>query len=69
MRGMRRIAPKRTARRLTVGSIYQGRDFVPLIRMSGKWLAAAGFPAGCHLVVRAARGRVVVRVAEPNPKP
>jgi hypothetical protein len=57
-------------RRLTV--VTRGREHgrVPEIRMSGQWLARAGFPAGSRLAVAVTPGQLVVTVtAPPEPMP
>ena len=52
-------------RKLTVcnrGRTSECRPPVPDIRMSGNWLARAGFTAGCLLAVNVEQGRLVVTV-------
>jgi hypothetical protein len=40
-------------------------EVVPQIRMSGMWLAAAGFIPGCGLTIAVRRGRLVITVVAP----
>lgn len=35
-------------------------QFVPFIRMSGKWLAMAGFHPGTHVTVRVENGALII---------
>jgi hypothetical protein len=78
------MTPKTKVRGLTVTNrsrIYDYRpgmtysrpnrvQVVPEIRMSGKWLARAGFPAGSRLAIAVEPGRLVVTVtARPRPLP
>jgi hypothetical protein len=59
--------PERKERRLTVLNRYRGGDSaVPDIRLSGRWLAEAGFAPGSRLAVSIKRqGELVVTVTAP----
>jgi Toxin SymE, type I toxin-antitoxin system len=62
-------------RRLTVSKGYQQgvrrmwgtvpQRTVPLVRLTGEWLAAAGFAVGETVLVEVKRGRLVLTVAAP----
>ena len=47
-------------RRLTVSETYDGRRTVSLLRLKGRWLEQAGFPAGARVVVQVQEGRIVL---------
>jgi hypothetical protein len=69
-RERRLMTPEKKLRRLTVTNRSQHGAFVPQVRMTGRWLARAGFPAGCRLAVAVEHGRLVVTVtARPRPLP
>jgi hypothetical protein len=53
-------------RQLAVTYRYQHQTYVPQIRMTGKWLARAGFTAGCHLAITVSYGRLVLTVGDPS---
>jgi hypothetical protein len=53
-------------RQLAVTYRYQHQTYVPQIRMTGKWLARAGFTAGCQLAITVSYGRLVLTIAEPS---
>jgi hypothetical protein len=80
----RLMTPEKKVRRLTVtnrsrlydhapGMAYSRPNrvqVVPEIRLSGKWLARAGFTGGCRLAIAVEHGRLVVTVlARPRPLP
>jgi hypothetical protein len=52
-------------RRLTISAQYQPRRWrahhVPFIRMSGTWLARAGFPIGSKINVRVENGALIIQ--------
>jgi hypothetical protein len=59
------------ARKLTVSKLFrQGHHretrFVPFIRVSGKWLARAGFQGGQHITCRAQNGTLVIEACREN---
>ena len=63
------MAPEVKMRWLTVlNRRRDGSNPVPDIRMSGEWLARAGFAPGCLLAVTVELNRLVVTV-EARPKP
>jgi len=62
------MTPEKKLRRLTVTNRYRPGGPVPEIRMSGKWLAKAGIPAGSHLAIHVERGRLVVTLMAPPPR-
>ena len=65
--GGRPMTPEK--RRLTVTNRSQHGEYVPQVRMTGWWLAAAGFPTGSRLAVAVEQGRLVVTVtAPPDPR-
>lgn len=57
-------------RKLTVSSLYRDTvqkpsdrsrpERVPHLRLSGKWLASAGFPAGARVTVSAQGGQLII---------
>ena len=49
-----------STRNLTVGETYDGRRAVSLLRLQGRWLERAGFPAGARVVVQVEEGRIVL---------
>lgn len=49
-----------STRRLTVSETYDGRRTVSLLRLKGRWLEHAGFPAGARVVVQVQEGRIVL---------
>jgi hypothetical protein len=57
----------RNLRRLTVLNRYRGGESaVPDIRLSGKWLAEAGFAPGCRVAISIERqGQLVVTITAP----
>jgi hypothetical protein len=78
------MTPEKKVRGLTVTNrsrVYDHRpgmtysrsnrvQVVPEIRLSGKWLAHAGFTGGCRLAIAVEAGRLVVTVtARPKPLP
>ena len=48
------------ARSITVGRCWQAKGMVPMIRLRGQWLAAAGFKEGTRLRVVLAGGALVL---------
>jgi len=57
-------------RELTVTNRYRLGGPVPEVRMSGRWLAEAGFPAGSRLAIKVECSRLVVTVtSRPRPLP
>ena len=47
---------------------YHRESVVPKVRLSGKWLQAAGFKPGAHLELTViSRGVIELRVCEPVP--
>ena len=42
--------------------IGRGKE-LPMIRLRGRWLAAAGFPRGARVAVIVSRGRLTLEVA------
>ncbi|MFQ5903178.1 MAG: SymE family type I addiction module toxin [Candidatus Binatia bacterium] len=48
------------SRKLTISKTYDGRRAVPLLRLQGRWLERAGFPAGARVVVRVQERRIVL---------
>ena len=52
------------SRRFTVSSQFRPRRrgfaTVPFLRMSGRWLAEAGFPIGRPVAVRIVEGNIVI---------
>jgi hypothetical protein len=64
------MTPEKKVRELTVTNRSQHGEFVPQVRMTGWWLARAGFPAGSRLAIAVESGRLVVTVtARPRPLP
>jgi Toxin SymE, type I toxin-antitoxin system len=53
----------RTLRRARVVSYWGGREPVPMLRLRGKWLRAAGFALGRRLEVQVAAEELVIRPA------
>ena len=51
-------------RRLTVSEMHDGRGAVPLLRLQGRWVARAGFPAGTRVVVQVQQGKIVILRSE-----
>jgi len=56
-------------RRLTVSRIFQPRSQgrlkpAPFLRLTGQWLAAAGFPIGERVEVRVESGRLILEPLE-----
>lgn len=49
-----------TARALTTGKTFDGRRFVPSLRLQGQWLEQAGFPVGTRVVVQVQEGKIVL---------
>ena len=49
-----------TARALTTGKAFDGRRFVPSLRLQGQWLEQAGFPVGTRAIVQVQEGRIVL---------
>lgn len=49
---------------LTVSSLFQprrrGGSTAPHLRLSGQWLASAGFPAGSRVRVQVQHGQLVI---------
>jgi hypothetical protein len=60
----RRRSSVRRARRpsgIHLGSLHrEGRDAVPYLRMSGRWLEQWGFHIGMRVYVSAERGRLIL---------
>ncbi|NLW48860.1 MAG: type I addiction module toxin, SymE family [Firmicutes bacterium] len=48
--------------RLTVSSIWSNNKRVPMIRLTGNWLAENGFQIGRKIIARITSGRLVVEV-------
>ncbi len=49
-----------TTRKLTTGKTFDGRRFVPSLRLQGQWLEQAGFPVGTRVVVQVQEGKIVL---------
>jgi hypothetical protein len=53
---------------LTVSSLYQprrrGGAVTSHLRLTGRWLEAAGFPAGARVPVQVQQGQLVITAAE-----
>jgi len=48
-------------RLLTISAMWQtARRIVPFIRISGKWLAAAGFHPGQRIIVHVETGKLTI---------
>jgi len=47
-------------RMLTVGTIIHGEELLPMIRLSGRWLARHGFTADARIAVSEEQGRLVL---------
>jgi toxic protein SymE len=47
-------------RRLTVSTLFEGSIKIPHLRLTGRWLEAAGFPPGSLVNVRVANGQLVI---------
>ena len=52
---------------LTISSLYQprrrGGTTAPHLRLTGRWLEAAGFPAGARVQVQVQQGQLVITTA------
>lgn len=55
-------------RSVTVTYAVRERDIVPMIRLRGKWLTAAGFPEGQPVQVDVASGRIILTANSPPPE-
>lgn len=55
-------------RSVTVTYAVRERGIVPMIRLRGKWLTAAGFPEGQPVQVEVASGRIVLTANSPPPE-
>lgn len=54
-------------RNLKVVAFPQNDDYVPSIRVAGKWLAEEGFPFGTEVQLTALEGRIIIERKEvPN---
>jgi hypothetical protein len=51
-------------RKLTVGYQYAGEKKVPSLRLSGEWLAAAGFGFNQKVLVRQTPGQLAIQLLE-----
>jgi hypothetical protein len=63
--------------KLKVVQFPQNDNYVPGIRVAGRWLAELGFPYGTEVQLTASEGRIIIErkgvrdeadVAPPNPK-
>ena len=54
---------ERGERMLTVATLYDGRELLPMIRMRGRWLARLGFTLDARIVVSDEHGRIVLTLA------
>lgn len=54
----------RGERMLTVATLPEGDERLPMIRMRGGWLARLGFEIGTRIVVSEERGRIVLTLAD-----
>ena len=59
---------KREVRLLAVTTRRRRRELVPEIRMTGQWLAAAGFVPGCKLAVSVSFGNLLVTIVGRPPE-
>lgn len=57
---------------LTVSSLYQprrrGGATAPHLRLTGRWLATAGFTPGARVLVRIEQGQLVITNGESSPQ-
>jgi hypothetical protein len=54
---------ERGERMLTVVTLSDGRELLPMIRMRGRWLARLGFRRDARIVVSEEQGRIVLTLA------
>lgn len=54
-------------RKITVTCSFQGRTFVPMIRLRGKWLEIAGFEEGMFVQVEVTAGRMTLTAVDKPP--
>lgn len=47
-------------RSYTIGKIYATNRFVPMIRLSGKWLEELGFQCGGYVDVKCENGQIII---------
>jgi Toxin SymE, type I toxin-antitoxin system len=59
---------KREVRLLAVATRKRRGELVPEIRMTGQWLAAAGFVPGCKLAASVAFGNLLVTIVGRPPE-
>jgi len=69
----RRERRKKDIRTLTVSMLLRqrssrrsGHDRVPSLRVSGQWLEQCGFAIGARYYVTAAKGKLILTLAEPD---
>jgi hypothetical protein len=66
------MARRKQVRMHRLATDYQtknNRERVPLIRMSGKWIAAAGFEEGSrYIAFSEEEGRIILTVYRPAPR-
>lgn len=52
----------RGLRLATVSPLFQGAKRVPMLRLTGRWLAAAGFDIGQLIEIKVERGKLTILI-------
>lgn len=67
----KKIEPKKRMRTFTItedyyDTLYYGREFIPFIRLRGKWLKEIGFKSGQRILVKISENHLVITPLPPK---